>query len=795
MLSDLALLIMSMVTVLGLAPTVSGLGSSCSKPLGAGTSAPSDPFWMESIKHQGTSPFNPRPSSYKVFRNVKDFGAKGDGKTDDTAAINLAISSGNRCGGGTCQSSTVTPAVVYFPTGKYLVSSPLVAYYYTQIIGDAKRPPTLLASSGFTGAAVIDADPYIPGGNGSQWYINQDNFYRSVRNFVIDLRGMPASTVATGLHWQVSQATSLKNIVVEMSTASGNNHQGLFMEDGSGGFMGDIVFNGGMYGMSVGNQQFTVRNITVNNANTAIHAVWNWGWTFQGVKINQCQVGFDLTTGGTTSATQTVGAEAIIDAVITDTPIFIRNSNATHGALAGSLVLNNIQLSNVPIAVGVLNGTTVLAGGHTTIHSWGQGNVYSGTSSKAKFTQGTIPSVAKPKSLIDGAGKIFQKSHPQYEDYSIHQFVSVKDQGAKGDGKTDDTKALNMIMEKYSGCKIIYFDAGTYIVTDTLKIPAGTRVVGEAWSVIAGKGNRFSDQTNPRAVVQVGEECSQGIMEISDIIFSTVGPAAGAVVVEWNVKESSQGEAGTWDSHIRLGGADGTNLQPAHCKAGTVSEQCMAAFLALHLTKGSTGYFEGLWAWLADHDLDGDGTTQLSLFSGRGILSESQGPVWMIGTASEHHVMYQYSLVGAQDHYMGLIQTETPYYQPVPLPPSPFKSNSKYNDPTFGSHVKAAWGLHVRKSSDITVFGAGLYDFFQNYNQTCLSTTSCQSQILDVDSESTIQIYSLSTVGTTYQLSVNGKGIIKQSDNADGYQETATVWTPASSSHQHPKRFQRRYLK
>jgi glucan 1,3-beta-glucosidase len=103
----------------------------------------------------------------------------------------------------------------------------------------------------------------------------------------------------------------------------------------------------------------------------------------------------------------------------------------------------------------------------------------------------------------------------------------------------------------------------------------------------------------------------------------------------------------------------------------------MAAFLALHLTKESTGYFEvcllvpcrmpssisitlqGLWAWLADHDLDGDGTTQLSLFSGRGILSESQGPVWMIGTASEHHVMYQYSLVGARDHYMGLIQTET----------------------------------------------------------------------------------------------------------------------------------------
>jgi glucan 1,3-beta-glucosidase len=35
---------------------------------------------------------------------------------------------------------------------------------------------------------------------------------------------------------------------------------------------------------------------------------------------------------------------------------------------------------------------------------------------------------------------------------------------------------------------------------------------------------------------------------------------------------------------------------------------------------------------LADHELDGDGKTQVTLFSGRGILSESQGPVWMVGT-------------------------------------------------------------------------------------------------------------------------------------------------------------------
>jgi hypothetical protein len=52
--------------------------------------------------------------------------------------------------------------------------------------------------------------------------------YRSVRNFVIDLTAMPATTSATGLHWQVSQATSLYNVVVNMSTASNTAHQGLF---------------------------------------------------------------------------------------------------------------------------------------------------------------------------------------------------------------------------------------------------------------------------------------------------------------------------------------------------------------------------------------------------------------------------------------------------------------------------------------------------------------------------------------------------------------------------------------
>ena len=69
----------------------------------------------------------------------------------------------------------------------------------------------------------------------------------------------------------------------------------------------------------------------------------------------------------------------------------------------------------------------------------------------------------------------------------------------------------------------------------------------------------------------------------------------------------------------------------------------------MHLTPQSNAYLEvchsgldsmgrglisaqGTWVWLADHDLDGN--SNLDLYSGHGIMSESQGPVWFIGTGT-----------------------------------------------------------------------------------------------------------------------------------------------------------------
>lgn len=49
--------------------------------------------------------------------NVKDYGAKGDGKTDDTAAIRKAVASAIKA-----SRDAYAPRVVYFPSGRYIVN-------------------------------------------------------------------------------------------------------------------------------------------------------------------------------------------------------------------------------------------------------------------------------------------------------------------------------------------------------------------------------------------------------------------------------------------------------------------------------------------------------------------------------------------------------------------------------------------------------------------------------------------------------------------------------------------------
>ena len=102
------------------------------------------------------------------------------------------------------------------------------------------------------------------------------------------------------------------------------------------------------------------------------------------------------------------------------------------------------------------------------------------------------------------------------------------------------------------------------------------------------------------------------------------------------------------------------------------------------------------------------------------MLVESQLGTWLVGTGSEHHVLYAYQFNNAQNVFAAMMQVETPYWQPVPRAPSPWTPSSFYSDPNFVgcqknvSQCYMQWALRIIGSETRTLllYGQGFWVSF-----------------------------------------------------------------------------------
>ena len=164
---------------------------------------------------------------------------------------------------------------------------------------------------------------------------------------------------------------------------------------------------------------------------------------------------------------------------------------------------------------------------------------------------GTIPANPRPGVLTTSSGSYYTQSKPQYANVPASQFVSARTQGAKGNGIHDDTAPLQKALNATAAAgQILFVDAGTYLVTKTLYVPPGARIVGESYSVIMSSGAYFNDVKNPKPVVQIGASGEQGRVEWSDMIVSTQGGNTGqmgAILIEWNLAAPAASPSGMWE--------------------------------------------------------------------------------------------------------------------------------------------------------------------------------------------------------------------------------------------------------
>jgi glucan 1,3-beta-glucosidase len=349
------------------------------------------------------------------------------------------------------------------------------------------------------------------------------------------------------------------------------------------------------------------------------------------------------------------------------------------------------------------SGERVLAGSVAHDKAWVWGNAYvPGGPSTGAHQRGTVYSTVRSSALIDATGSYHRGPPPTYKEYDLSQFVNVKSVdglAVAGDGVTDDTANLQEIINQNAGCRVLFFPAGTYLVTDTLFFPPGSRVFGEVWSAISAAGSRFGDPAAPVPMVKVGNPGDVGVAQFSDMLFTVADILPGCTLLEVNMAGANPGDVGFWNTHFRVGGAAGSSVQT---RCNVTPGECKAAFMLAHLTASSSTYIDNMWGWTADHDLDSGNDQNIAV--GRGMLIEATKATWLVGLAigklrydangtsslltlfSEHNVLYQVNIYRAQNVFIGFQQSETPYWQGSGAPslaPEPWSPLFLPSDPDF----------------------------------------------------------------------------------------------------------------
>lgn len=196
------------------------------------------------------------PDDPAVLDAKRDFGAKGDGKADDTEALQRAIeaSSGGEGGRGRGTRALYLPNGVYRVTRTLVVNATLGPWLY----GESRDGVVIKLDDGVEGVnSVLRTHPREEGPTSADW------FMRNLRNFTIDVGNNPETD---GIRYFATNTGILKNVRV-----IGN---------------GKVGINAGFLGQSGPN---LIQDVEVEGFETGILSQWIWGQTISRATIRDCR--------------------------------------------------------------------------------------------------------------------------------------------------------------------------------------------------------------------------------------------------------------------------------------------------------------------------------------------------------------------------------------------------------------------------------------------------------------------------------------------------------------------------
>ncbi|KAI1144258.1 glycoside hydrolase family 55 protein [Hypoxylon sp. FL0543] len=719
-------------------------------------------FWYANMDHtgqyRGYAPDLGSDYTYPVYMAVNP----GDG-----AGIQNAI---NDAGNGDKRHGewlASQPRVVYIPPGTYEVSQTIQMNTDTILMGDATNPPTIKAAAGFSGTQLVSGQDPTTGESGEL------SFAVGLKNLILDTTSIPGGNAFTALWWGVAQAAQLQNVrIVMASSSNGNGHTGIQLGRGSTLGLADVRVERGQNGIwHNGHQQALYKGIYFYQ--NTVGMLINGGDTISIIGATFDTVGTGVRHDGGSPWI------ALIDATS-------KNSGVTFVTTGyPSFLIENLSKDTNSDIVQTRGSTALGAQSHVDNFSYGN------TVGRNPVYGITTSSLNRPAALAPG-GKYPVTPAPNYANNPVSDFINVKDPSQNGghtvlgDHSIDESGVLNQVLQYAAdNNKIAYFPFGKYRVDDTLLIPKGSRIVGEAWATITGNGDKFKDSANPKPVVSVGNSGDVGIAQIQDMRFTVSDVLPGAIIVQFNIAGSAPGDVALWNSLVTVGGTLGASALANAC--GSASNECQAAFLGLHFTSSSSVYLENVWNWVADHFTEGSGGCNIAAKGG--ALVESTKGTWLHALGSEHWWLYQLNLRNAENVMVSLLQSETNYDQgdnTQQIVPAPWTADTQnWGDPDFswcgGGDKRCRMGFanYIQGGSNIYTYASASWAFFSGPGyQGC--SGDCQDYMHWISqTPANLQAYGLCAKSTTTALHTgDGTNINTQPDFTGSWGSLVGRYTP-----------------
>ncbi|BBD03044.1 hypothetical protein YGS_C2P1058 [Sphingobium sp. YG1] len=536
------------------------------------------PAWAAGPSVFPTAPDEPHAVTVK---------AKGDGKADDSAAIQQAFDQArDKTGHG----------LVFLPSGTYRITRSLIVPAGVRVYGVGPTRPVILLGANTPGFQQGVSTMVIFAG-GDQYKVgkvpvpvptvvqrdkivrdaNSGTFYSSMSNVDIEIgAGNPA---AAGVRFRMAQHAFLSHMDFRLGTAFAGVYQ-------AGNLIENVHFQGGRYGIVTEKTspawQFTLLDSTFDGQRDAAIREHEVDLTLVNVAIRNTPVGIEIDRGyGDSLWGKDVRFENISKA-----GVIISNEKNVFTQIG----FENALVENSPVFARFRDSGKTIAG---------KGKAYK----VASFSYGlAIPDLGQTGDYKIEADIRSLPAMPAPREAAIRdlppmaEWTNIRSLGAMGDGKADDTAAIQKAIDSH---RILYFPTGFYKVTDRLTLRPDSVLIGlhpAITQLYIPDDNPAHAGLGPVVPILESPKGGDNILSGLGLFTGRINPRASALL--WRSGEKSLVE----DVKIMGGGgtptADGKMLGALRVNTGDplTDGRLDAQYPSIWVTDGGGGTFADVWS-------------------------------------------------------------------------------------------------------------------------------------------------------------------------------------------------------